>query len=123
VLLELKGYVMGDRIEPEATIASIQHLLADQEKFVRTVLGSMAKCRREHGNAFVRIGITGEGKVPYYKLIWDDGVGVEQLYGSFGGSVMDEKYKVHVDTWSTTRMSYKEVETLLGSIRGYSPRS
>ena len=114
---------MPDRIEPNATIETIRHLLDDPEKFVRVVLGNMVPCRKEHGNAFVRIGITGEGKVPYHKIVWDDEAGAEQLYGSFDGKVMDEKYKVHVSTWSTARMSYEEVQALLGSIRGYTKSS
>lgn len=106
-------------IEREATIESIADKLDNPEKFARTVLGTMHPCRKQHGNAYVRIGITGEGKAPYHKVVYDDEDGSERLYGSFAGKVMDEKYLVHEDTWSSARMSYEDVQALIGSISGY----
>ena len=111
-----------DSIPSDATIESIQHLLDNPEKFTRTVLGTMRPCLKQHGNAYVRIGITGEGKAPYHKVVFTDASGAEQLYGSFAGKVMDETYKVHERTWSAARMSYAEAEGLLGSITGYLKR-
>ncbi|WP_151972677.1 hypothetical protein [Erythrobacter sp. EC-HK427] len=107
-------------IEPDATIGSIADKLDNAEKFARAVLGTMHPCLKEHGNAHVRIGITGEGKAPYHKVVYDDVDGCEQLYGSFAGKVMDEKYLVHEDTWSAKRMSYGDVQALIGALTGYS---
>lgn len=111
-----------DSIPADATIDSISDLLENPEKFARTVLGTMHPCLKEHGNAFVRIGITGEGKSPYHKVIYDDGDGHEHLYGSFAGKVMDQTYKVHEQTWSTVRSSYADVQDLIGTITGYNSR-
>ena len=108
-----------DSIPTDATIESIRPLLDDPAKFARTVAGTMHPCQKQHGSAFVRIGITGEGKAPYHKIVYDDGNGDEQLYGSFAGKVMDETYKVHDHTWSTARMSLADVENMIGSITGY----
>lgn len=40
--------------------------LTQSESYVRGVLENMHACRREHGSALVRIGITGEGRRPHY---------------------------------------------------------
>lgn len=110
---------MRDTIDPNATIRTVIDSLHDSDKYVRTVFGTMHPVWKAQGNAFVRIGITGEGKVPYHKVVFDDANGVEQLHGSFDGEVKDEKYQVHQNTWSTSRMSYEEVRDLLGEIRGF----
>ena len=74
-----------DAIPTDAMLATVRDTLPDPEKFARTVLGTMRPCLKEHGNAHVRIGITGEGKAPYHKVIYFDSQGAEQLYGSFAG--------------------------------------
>jgi hypothetical protein len=38
------------------------------EAFVRQVLEYMHQCRREYGEPSVRIGVTGEGRAPNYRL-------------------------------------------------------
>lgn len=40
--------------------------LTHPESYVRRVLGNMHTCRKEHGSALVRIGVTGEGRQPHY---------------------------------------------------------
>jgi HTH-type transcriptional regulator / antitoxin HigA len=42
--------------------------LARPESYVRGVLENMYECKREHGNAAARIGITGGGVAPNYKI-------------------------------------------------------
>lgn len=108
-------------ISPDATLADVRHTLLEPERHVATVLGTMSPCRKEHGNAHVRIGITGEGKVPYHKVAYLDESGNEQLYAAFDGKNKNEEYIVHEKTWSTKSMSFAEVQSLLGDIRGFTP--
>lgn len=106
-------------ITSDATLADVRHSLLNPERHVATVLGTMSPCRKEWGNAHVRIGITGEGKVPYHKIVYVDEGGVEKLYAAFDGKNKNEDYITHEKTWSTKSMSFEEVQALLGDIRGF----
>ena len=108
-----------DTIAADSTLEDVQATLLDPEKHVANVLWTMGACRREHGNAYVRIGITGEGKAPYHKVVYLDAEGREQLFGSYFGRKKDDTYQVHEATWSTRSSSYDEVSQLLGRIRGF----
>lgn len=107
------------KIAPDATLEEVEPTLLNAEKHVAAVLGTMLPCRREHGNAHVRIGITGEGKVPYHKVVYLDEAGDEQLFASFDGRNKSENYRVHENTWSSRSMSFVEVQAQLGRIRGF----
>jgi hypothetical protein len=111
-----------ESIASDSTLADLNCTLTDPERHVANVLHTMAECRREHGNAHVRIGITGEGKAPFHKVLYRAPDGQEHLFGSYFGRNKDEKYQVHEHTWSTNSMSFEEVQHLLGEIRGYQQR-
>lgn len=106
-------------IAQDSTLEDVEPTLLDAEKLVSNVLWTMGACRKENGNALVRIGITGEGKAPYHKVTFLSDDGVEQLYGSYFGRKKDEAYQVHARTWSTRAMTYEEVQLQLGRIRGF----
>jgi hypothetical protein len=108
-----------DVIAPDSTLEDVESTLLDAEKLVANVLWTMGACRKENGNALVRIGITGEGKAPFHKVTFLSDDGVEQLYGSYFGRNKDETYQVHERTWSSRAMTYEEVQTQLGRIRGF----
>lgn len=109
----------NDTIAGDSTLEDVRDLLLDPERHIATVLGTMTPCRREHGNAHVRIGITGMGKVPYHKVVYVDGEGVEHLYAVYDGRNRSKDYMIHTNTWSTVSMSFAEVQSLLGKIRGF----
>lgn len=109
----------GEPIPSDSTLEDVRGTLIDAERHVATVLGTMSPCKKQHGNAHVRIGVTGEGKVPYHKVVFFDGEGKEQLYAAFDGRNKNELYTVHEKTWSTRSMSFAEVQFLLGDIRGF----
>jgi hypothetical protein len=119
----MKGRMMSkvEKIAPDATLEDVLPTLVKPEDHVATVLATMQPCRKQHGNAHVRIGITGTGKVPYHKVVYTDQDGVEQHYGSFNGLHPDVGLKVHESTWSSRSMSFSEVQSLIGEIRGYRP--
>lgn len=110
------------KIAADATLEDVLPTLLKPEDHVATVLATMQPCRRQHGNAHVRIGITGTGKVPYHKVVYIDDDGTEQLFGSFDGHNPDAGHKVHDSTWSSRSMSFVEVQALIGRIRGYKPK-
>jgi hypothetical protein len=55
-------------IPEDAIIADIIEDLRDPLDYVRRVLGNMHEFRQEHGSAAVRIGTTGRGIVPHYRI-------------------------------------------------------
>jgi hypothetical protein len=48
----------------EAVISSLN----DPEEYFRGVLANMYKFKDKHGTAFVRMGATGKGKAPHYRI-------------------------------------------------------
>ena len=111
---------MAQRIlRPDATIEDVLDTLHDREGYVRTILGHMAACRSRHGNASVRIGITGKGREPSHKVMYVDADGNELLFDAFGGTVSFGDSRVHEDTWSTSATTFEEVKSLIGKIRGF----
>ena len=100
------------------TITDVLPSLAKPEEYVRVVLGHMAKCNKDKGNARVRIGVTGTGKYPSHKVVYSDDDGVEQLYGAWGEEIPFSGVAIHTDTWSSRSMNFDEVRELIGQIRG-----
>jgi hypothetical protein len=113
--------MMGRRgeLSKDATLEDVLPTLLKPENHVRVVLKTMQACRRDHGNAHVRIGITGEGKVPYHKVTYFDAPNSEQLFGAYDGQHEARNVTIHESTWSCKSSSFEEVQALLGRIRGY----
>lgn len=112
-----------DAIAADSTLDDVEGSLLDAEKHVANILFTMGECRKVYDNAYVPIGITGEGKAPYHKVVYRDADGAEHLFGSYLGRNRDETYQVHQSTWSTRASSYEEVRNLLGRIRGFQPKT
>jgi hypothetical protein len=56
-------------LSPHVTLADVVSTLDQPEEYVRCVLGNMHACKKEQdGDVAVTIGITGEGKVPFYRV-------------------------------------------------------
>jgi hypothetical protein len=83
------------------------------------VIGHISECRTQHQNAFVRIGVTGQGKVPSYKIVYDDPAGHEVFFKAWGEETLFTDVKIHENTWSAARISWDEARDLLGEIRGF----
>lgn len=114
---------MASKLAPDATIADVVTTLQKPEEYVRVVLANMSACKRIHGNAMVKIGITGLGQVPYHKISYVAPGGDEELFDAFDGKHRFEGVEVGTARWSTATMSFEEVQTLLADIRGYTPNS
>ncbi|RDC60877.1 hypothetical protein HME9302_02093 [Alteripontixanthobacter maritimus] len=104
-------------IPDDAIIADVLPTLNDREEYVRVVLGNLHECQKEHDTCSVRIGITGEGKAPYYRIDYTDTDGSMGLYDSYAGKIAGKGMDTHEDTWSSRSMSKDEVAELLGQIR------
>ena len=116
---------MMQKIPHNNTIADIVGSLSKPEEYVRGVVGHLSECHIETGRngAYVRIGITGRGIVPNYRIEMpplDEGSGYMPTWKAFRGS----NHKILVDeniltdeNWSNKSMSYHETRTLLGQIR------
>lgn len=52
----------------DALISDIVSKLENPIEYVRGVFENMHKFKKEYGSAYVRIGITGEGKIPNYRI-------------------------------------------------------
>ncbi len=109
---------MSFQLEPDATIADLVTTLQEPEEYVRVVLGNMHACKQKHKDAIVRIGITGQGRMPFHKITYVEN-GSEKLFGAFDGRNAFTDVQIHTDTWSSKSMTYLEVQNLLGSLRGW----
>ncbi len=104
-------------IPKDAIIDDVLPTLNDPQEYVRVVLDNLHKCERDHDSCSVRIGITGEGKAPYYRIDYTDKDGSTGLHGSFAGKVAGKGMDTHDETWSSRSMNKTEVANLLGQIR------
>ena len=77
---------MSDIIPADATIASIAqaHTLNRPLRYVLNVYTHMWSCKKKFGNAFVRVGITGEGKAPHYRIEYSNDRGIS-IFGVYRG--------------------------------------
>jgi hypothetical protein len=112
---------MAGAVPPGSTIADIICTLAHPEEYVRGVLGHLYECRRDYPTAYVRIGITGHGIVPHYRIEYPGYAGAPPgTFGAFRGDnhkrLVDEDL-LRDEHWSTKMMSLEEVATLLGNLR------
>jgi len=76
-----QGNMSHYQLPKDATIAVIVGRLRDPVEFVRRVLENMKECEGRFGKpVVVRIGVTGEGVVPHYRIepkrVWQRRSGV-----------------------------------------------
>jgi hypothetical protein len=121
-------------IADDATIAGIAGSLNSPIKYVRNVLEQMWDCKRERGNASVRIGTMGEGRAPNYLIEYSrDSQQKLAVYGAYHG--LGHKKMKNFDTsglvrlepiadrtlmrenWSSRAMTLDEDGVLLGKLR------
>ena len=111
---------MANQLPKCATIISVYDDLTYPSKYCRSVLQRMRECVREHGKTAVRIGITGSGQKPCYRICYADEQGAEKVHGSWWdmGDPLSTEDAV-TQNWSTESVSYKELEDFLASRLGY----
>jgi hypothetical protein len=119
-------------IENDATIADLLNSLNKPREYVQRVYENMWECKLEHGNASVRIGITGAGRAPYYRIEYardEDSEGVSAVYVGLGHRKREDlgsldvaalfktdssrpDHFLNADNWSSCVMSLDEVGAL-----------
>lgn len=115
---------MHDVIASDATIATVLSSLKNPERYVCGVLDQMFVCRKARGNAAVRIGVTGTGLMPYYRVIFDTADGSpdsnDRIFGAYFDNHTPLEWKSREASnrlWSSCFMTFEEVQALLPQVR------
>jgi hypothetical protein len=104
-----------DQIPLNATIATVWPLLTYPRQYVANVRHKMKNCFEKHGNSSVRIGVTGTGQKPCFRVFYKlGGSDAEIIFGSYWDNLNPlEKEDVLNTNWSASSMSYEEVDAFL----------
>ena len=114
---------VANLLQPDATITDALPGIIGKEEYVRQIVGNLMECKRAHGNASVRIGITGDGTAPYNRISYFNDAEKEIAFGAFvGASPFKNSMRVNDDTWSTASMTFAEVQAVLGELRQFKVR-
>jgi hypothetical protein len=126
------------QISEDATLADLvdRHTLNKPEPFIRQVVEHMHDCRRRHNGAWLRIGVTGEGRAPNYRLEYMDGK-FFKVFAAYNGLSHKQtdyaEWDINLDFdkpspprpdrllrgehWSSQAMELEAVAALLGAVR------
>lgn len=111
---------MSKSIPMDATLRDVLPSLEKPEAFVRQVVGVMHHAAKEHGPIVMRLGITGKGSAPNYRIEGAEGGSpFMALDGANHRPWADGESFSSQTNWSTVTMTKDEVTNLLGDIRGY----
>jgi hypothetical protein len=105
---------MPAKIPSNSTLLSVWPHLADPRVYVAGARHKMMTCLQKHGNAHVRIGVTGTGQKPCYRIFHKTEAGTEVVYGSFWDNHEPlENEDAVTNNWSTASMDFSEVDAFL----------
>src|SRR5256885_447543 len=107
-------------ISNDAIISDILPTLDEAEEYVRRVFGNMVEYHKAHGDASVRVGTTGRGIAPHYRVqkeqsaigevfgnLEDDSSGYFVAFHGRNHKQLDWGAKeLRSEHWSTRAMSY-----------------
>jgi len=101
-------------ILPNSTIATVWPRLTHERKYVAGAWHKAMLCHKQYGNAFVKIGITGSGQKPCYRVFYRIPEGAEEIYGSYCDmhDPLDNERAINTN-WSEAAMSFDEVHALM----------
>ena len=103
----------------DTTLADLRHVLADSGEFVRQVSGVMHSATKEHGPVVMRLGITGTGRLPNYRLeSLASGAPLLALDGNSHKPWPEGADFTGAANWSRRTRSLEDVRALLGEVRG-----
>ena len=139
---------MPSRVLPEdATIATVLEMgtLSNPDRYLTGVLKNLMACQREHRSADVRIGRTGGGRAPHYRIEPEGGsfasnereiMGIDDpetvareaehrwlaCFNAYNGRNHEKldwgEAELQSNSWSSRAMSIEEVRNLIGGVRG-----
>ncbi|MBY0256792.1 hypothetical protein [Methylobacterium sp.] len=117
-------------LPPDATLIQVAGELAEPEAYLRRLLGNMRFCQKRHGDALVRIGVTGKagpkgstkggakGLSPSYRIDYHAD-GVVTVFNGFGGTSHSAFTETNVreTNWSRGHATIQEVQRLYDDLR------
>ncbi|WP_264048120.1 hypothetical protein [Methylobacterium flocculans] len=108
-------------LPPDATLIEVAGDLTEPEEYLRRLLGNMRFCQKRHGDALVRIGVTGKGRKgfsPSYRIDYHAD-GVETVFNGFGGTSHSAFTETNVreTNWSRGHATIQEVQRLYDALR------
>ncbi len=104
-------------IPSNSTITDTSQRLVNPVEYVPAVYGKLHRAHKNYPFAVVRIGCTGEGKFPNYRI--EDGHGVV-VCGPFNGQSHGDLTNAgnpEEENWSSNAMTHSELKTLLQQVR------
>jgi len=113
--------IQKKHLPPDVTIADVVADLEDASEYLRRVLGNMRFCQKRHGDACLRIGITGKrgqskGLAPSYRIDYPAGPDADgmTIYNGFGGRSHSAFTPINVreTNWSRGHATIQEVQKL-----------
>jgi hypothetical protein len=122
------------KLADNATIEEIIDYLDNPVEYVRGVFGNMHKCKKDHGTAFVKIGTTGSGIAPHYRVEpeWQlDDFSRDELFDAHFVAYNDRNHKaldwgfreLRSEHWSENKMSYDDVRNILALLRNFKQKN
>ena len=110
---------MSNPLPKDATFKDLKTPRDSTERFVRNVLGVMGKAQKEHGPILVRMGVTGTGQAPNYRVEDPTGRPIFAIDGANHQPWPEGESFEGSENWSSASMLYEDVEEILRSITGY----
>lgn len=108
---------MPTPLAEDAVLSDAVPLFKQPEEDVRRILEALGKLREGTRDVVVRIGVTATGKPPNYRIDLAD-----TPLGAFDGAThraFTGAKRIETEAWSTASMTYLEVRTMLGRLRGF----
>lgn len=113
-----------------STVASVAHLLAHKDDYVRRALINFRPEFKKNPEAVLTIGLIGNGSHPNYRIDQPlhgrdihDGTAIsvgwpELAFNGRSHKALVDPKQLKLDNWSEASMTYLELELLLGRMRG-----
>lgn len=89
--------------------------LSRPEEYLCQVLRTFYQVKKIHGDVIVRIGITGQGKMPHYRIDGMKGTPIQAF--DYLGEPFPNYRPVDTEAWSTAFMTFSGLQQLLGNWR------
>jgi len=102
------------------TLRELTPKLSKPEAFVRAVIGVMHSASKQHGDVVIRMGTTGTGKLPNYRIEAASTLEpIQAIDGTGHKPWTGEEGFTGPANWSTATMTRTDVEDVLIGITGY----
>lgn len=106
-------------LRPNATLQDLQSAPKEREAFIRRALRVMHSESKGHGAVTLRLGTTGTGQLPNYRIEDAAGAVIVAIDGNNHQPWTDNVSITSPVNWSTVTMSHTDVENALADLTGY----